>query len=268
MKIKCLYLFFAITLLISCETDDEVTPVISTVYLESSFAEIYKINGVEARPYSQTNGTSAISNNIDISSFGNANLSSFNTKLAAPTDNSVSINASLESVVIVLKNGQQVPPFFAGGDVGTILEFVDDPIKKQEFLFDFSYPSNANPIAIADIASINLVYGFDYTDNASGGTIFSRTISHSIVFEGGTGGGGGGGCNQEISSVTYSDIAFGDACGSSTSVRLYYTNSSNISIRVRFTVINESGEWSGQNLAFILDPGETTNQHFCYPKYV
>ena len=264
-KVKYVIIFLFITSFISCETDDEGNaseP--STVYLEDAFAEIYKLNNIDATPYAQEETSNSISNQVDISAFDGVNLNSFNIRAAAPIDNTLSINASLGSVYIVLKNGDEIPPFYQSGELGDVIEF--DGIQRQSFLFNFTYPSSASPIDIGDIDYIYLEYEFDYTANSSGSNVYSKSVNHTVYFEGGSG--NGNSCDDEITAVNYTDITFGDACGSPSSVRLYYTNNSNISIRLRFTVVDENGDWSGQNLGFILDPGETTNQHFCYPKII
>ena len=258
-KVNSLIVLLFFIPFISCEDEGSINET-STIYLEDTFAEIYQINNVSATPHTQNNSTNSITNQIDISEFNGADLSSFSIRTAAPIDNSVSINTSIESVYIVLKNNEQASPFFESGEVGNIIN--SEGIDRQEFLFNFTYPSNATPIDIGNIDYLYLVYTFDYTDNVSGTTIHSKTIDHTVYFEGGSS------CDQEISTVNYSDLTIGDACGNPASIRLFYTNDSNTSIKIRFTVVDENGEWSGQDLELNLNSGETTNQYFCNPKII
>ena len=98
-------------------------------------------------------------------------------------------------------------------------------------------------------------------------TKIKLTSSNTGSGNGGSGNGGNN-CNNEIQIVSASNIIYGNACGNPSSARLYYRNNTNTSQRVRFMLINQAGNWTGQNLGFIADPGETKQQHFCTPKYV
>jgi hypothetical protein len=248
----------------SCKKEKINDTETSTVYLNQALAEIRTLNNISNTPGTFIEEDDIVTNIIDISDFSTLNLNQFSTAVSAPIDETVTVNTSLESVFIIKKNGDQIPPFFESSQVGGIFEEAGTNNKWREFLFNFTYPSNANPISIGNIDRVELIYTFEYK-NLSDETVHVKTFNNTIIFEGGS---TSSDCSQEIQSVNFSNITFGDACGSPSSIRLFYTNTSNTSISIRFTVVDENGEWSGQNLGFILDPGETTNQHFCTPKIV
>ncbi|WP_282044346.1 hypothetical protein [Winogradskyella flava] len=178
---KTILVILFYVLFISCEKDDDMSSSSSTVYNEIAFAEIFQVNGVGATPYALTDGVTTATNQISLNQFGNTNLNGFDTRIAVPTDNSVSINASLNSVTIILNNGMEVPPFFAGGEVGGTID-AGDSILRQEFIYNFTYPTNANPINLStDINRIELIYEFEYLDNES--VIHNKIFTHTIFVD-------------------------------------------------------------------------------------
>ncbi|MDC7996551.1 hypothetical protein [Gilvibacter sediminis] len=151
----------------------------STVYNEDSFVEISLINGSAVETVSFTDGVVSAENVVDASSFGSEELVSFETGIAAPIDTTVSIEADLQMATINLEDGTQIPPFFAGvGSSGIIV--ADDEIEREDFRYNFTYPSDATPIPIDSISSIVLIYSLNYF--SFDGLLHTKIFTHTVVF--------------------------------------------------------------------------------------
>ena len=151
----------------------------STVYNEESFVEISAINGSAVETVSFTDGVVSAENVVDASSFGSEELQSFETGIAAPIDATVSIDADLQMATINLEDGTQIPPFFAGLSSSGIIE-AGDEIEREDFRYNFTYPSEATPIPIDSIESMVLIYSLDYF--SFDGLLHSKTFTHTVVF--------------------------------------------------------------------------------------
>ena len=170
------------TILFACPSDDTLEDLnqTSTVYNNDSFVEITTINGTQVTITAFTDGVTSATNTINVSNFGSSLLSSFKTGAAVPVDNTVSINGGVESVKIILNNGTEVPPFFAGGNLGPEID-AGDGVIRQDFRYNFTYPSGAPPIVVAtDINRIELVYSFEYS--SGGNVIHNKLLTHTIFF--------------------------------------------------------------------------------------
>lgn len=180
-NLNILSILFFCFIALSCSEDDDQdnTSTPSTIYNETSFVEISSLNGSNVTTTSFTDGVTNGSNTINASPFGSTNLTGFNTGIAAPTDDSVTINASLNDAAIVLTSGTEVPPFFADGDIGNIID-AGDGVLRLDIKYNFTYPADANPIPINTIDRIRVVYSLEYL--SSGSIIHTKTFTHTIFF--------------------------------------------------------------------------------------
>lgn len=159
--------------------DDYVEDESSTVFNEESFVQLFTVNSNSVENVSFTDGVSSGNNVVDASSLGSAELKSFETGIAAPTDTSVDIEAGLQSVTIILDDGTEIPPFFASVSSNGTID-AGDGVIREDFRYRFTYPAEATPIPINTIGSMVLIYSLDYFSFY--GLLHSKTFTHTIVF--------------------------------------------------------------------------------------
>ncbi len=191
--------FLCVSIFSSCDKEEsnEVNET-SQVFLEKSYPGLFKINGQSVLTSEGNSGVNYSDDNLLYSNLPNGNYASFDISMFVPTDNTVSIQAGLESVRIIKTDGTEVPPFFAGGSVGGIDDVIGDGVSRQRFDFNFTYPSDAPVINKNNFAGMRFVFTFEYEDNNSGDILDNKTFSFTITADGNPGGGGSGGTGDAI----------------------------------------------------------------------
>lgn len=178
-------LFFLVLFsLTGCEPpdDDPILEETSTVFLEQALAEIFLLNGQAFIPTSFDESSSLVVNFVD-RNLVTGPIASFSTRSAAPWDNTVTINASLENAFFTTLTNPttQIPPFFQGGTVGDVISV--DTNSWLDFTFNFTYPEEAPEVLINEIDIMEFVYSFEYTDTNTGELLNTKVLTHRVVFQ-------------------------------------------------------------------------------------
>ncbi|MFS4493714.1 hypothetical protein [Maribacter sp. 2308TA10-17] len=183
MKTKTFLLItFILTNLYSCctECDDDGYQGLSRVHEEKSFPGFFKINSTDIVLSEISSTNNSANDQASLNDLPGQMLSDFSMRMFVPTDNSVTIEASIGDIFILKSDGNNAPAFFEGSTIDEIADLYDEGINRQGYTYRFSYPNNAPKIDRSNLKGFSFQFKFSYLDLESGQLIENKTFEYTV----------------------------------------------------------------------------------------
>ena len=183
MKLKSILLI--VVACVSCyscctDCDDDGNQSFSRVYEEKSFPGFFKINGSDVIVSEVNSSNNSANDQTSLSDLPGQILNAFSVRMFVPTDNSVTISASVGNIFILKTDGTSAPAFFESGTIDKVADLYDEGVDRQGYTYNFTYPSNAPTIDRTNLEGFKFEFNFEYQDTQSGEVINSKTFEYTI----------------------------------------------------------------------------------------